>query len=94
MEKIYLLELSVKSCPVGPELRPSFDALSPPGCCPQSHKIYLNKGMEILRLRIKCTNVENIYNYSTHSSSSDWLKAFKKGKDRCDEKSRDGNLGG
>jgi hypothetical protein len=29
-----------------PELHPSFDASSPPGCCPQSHEILLNKGME------------------------------------------------
>jgi hypothetical protein len=32
-EKLFstLVELSVKSCPVGPELDPSFDASSPPG---------------------------------------------------------------
>jgi hypothetical protein len=35
----------------------------------------------MLRLRIKCTKLENIYNYSTHSSNSDWLKAFRKRKD-------------
>jgi len=40
------IELSVKSCPVAPELHPSFDASSPPGCCPQSHEILLNKGMK------------------------------------------------
>jgi hypothetical protein len=40
----YTLELSVKSCPIG--LDPSFDASSPPGCCPQSHEILLNKGMK------------------------------------------------
>ncbi len=32
---VWTLELSVKSCPVGPELHPSFDASSPPGCCSQ-----------------------------------------------------------
>jgi hypothetical protein len=41
-----ILEYSIKSCPVGPELRPSFDVSSPPGCCPQSHEILLNKGMK------------------------------------------------
>jgi hypothetical protein len=40
------LELSVKLCPVRPELYPSFDASSPPGCCLQSHEILLNKGMK------------------------------------------------
>ncbi len=40
------LELSVKSCPVAPELHPSFDASSPPGCCRQSHEILLNQGMK------------------------------------------------
>ncbi len=39
-------ELSIKSCPVGPELHPSFDAFSPPGCCTQSHDILLNKSMK------------------------------------------------
>jgi hypothetical protein len=43
---LFTLELSVKSCPVGPELHPSFDASSPPGCCPQSYEISLNKGMK------------------------------------------------
>ncbi len=43
---ITLLVLSGKSCPVGPELDPSFDASSPPGCCLQSHEILLNKGMK------------------------------------------------
>jgi hypothetical protein len=32
--------------PVGPELQPTIDVSSPPGCCPQSHKILLNKGMK------------------------------------------------
>jgi hypothetical protein len=41
-----LLELSVNSCPVGPELHPSFDASCPPGRCPQSHEILSNKGMK------------------------------------------------
>jgi hypothetical protein len=40
------VELSVKSCPVGRELHPSFDASSPPSCCPQSHEMLLNKGMK------------------------------------------------
>ncbi len=43
---LYILQLSVKSCPVGPELHPSFDASSPPGCCPQSHEVLFNKGIE------------------------------------------------
>jgi hypothetical protein len=43
------LELSVNSCPIGPELHPSFDASSPPGRCPQSHEISLNKGMKYWR---------------------------------------------
>jgi hypothetical protein len=37
------LEFSVKSCPVRPELYPSFDASSPPGCCLQSHEILLKR---------------------------------------------------
>jgi hypothetical protein len=41
-----ILELSVKSCSLGPELHPSFDASSPPGCCRQSNEILLNKGMK------------------------------------------------
>jgi len=61
------IELSLKSCPVGPELHPSFDASSPPGCCPQSHENLLNKGFEILRLRIKCRRLKNIHSYSTHT---------------------------
>jgi len=40
------IELSLKSCPVGPELHPSFDASSPLGCCPQSHENLLNKGLK------------------------------------------------
>jgi hypothetical protein len=77
-----ILELSVKSCPVGPEFHPSFDESFPPGCCPQGHEILLSKDMKyLLRLKIKCTKLENIYNYSTPSSSSDWLKTFKKRKD-------------
>jgi hypothetical protein len=65
------------------EFYPSFDTSSPPGCCPQSHEILLNKDMKyLLRLRIKRARLKNIYNYSTHSSSSDWLKTFKKRKDR------------
>ncbi len=32
---------------------------------------------------IKCTMFENIYNYYTHSNNSDWLKAFKKIKDKA-----------
>jgi hypothetical protein len=39
-------ELSGKSCPLGPELDPSFGASSPPGCFLQSHEILLNKGMK------------------------------------------------
>ncbi len=31
---------------VGLELHPSFDVSSPPGCCPQSHEILLNKDMK------------------------------------------------
>jgi hypothetical protein len=38
--------LSGKACPVGPELHPALDASSPLGCCPQSHEIWLNKGMK------------------------------------------------
>jgi hypothetical protein len=36
----------------------------------------------LLRFRIKCVRFENIYNYNTHSNSSDWLKTFKRKKDR------------
>jgi hypothetical protein len=41
------------------------------------------KGYEILRLGIKCTRLENTYSYSTYRNSSDWLKAFRKRKDRA-----------
>jgi hypothetical protein len=41
-----ILELSVKSCPLGPELHPSIDASSLHGCCRQSNEILLNKGMK------------------------------------------------
>jgi len=41
-----ILELSVKSCPLEPELHPSFDASSPPGYCRQRNEILLNKGMK------------------------------------------------
>jgi hypothetical protein len=41
-----ILELSVKSCPLGLELHPSFDASPPPGCCLQRNEIVLNKGMK------------------------------------------------
>jgi hypothetical protein len=40
------IRVILKSCPVGPELHLSFDASSPPGCCPQSHEILSNKGMK------------------------------------------------
>ncbi len=43
---IETIELSLMSCPVGPELHPSFDASSPPDCCPQSHEILVKKGMK------------------------------------------------
>jgi hypothetical protein len=39
-----ILELSIKSRAVGPELHPSFDASSPHSS--QSHEILLNKGMK------------------------------------------------
>jgi hypothetical protein len=54
---------------------PSFD----PGYCPAKSWNFIKSGYEILKLSIKCTRLENIYNYSTHSSSnnSDWLKAFR-----------------
>jgi hypothetical protein len=44
---------------------------------------FIKSGYEILRLRAKCTKLGNIYSYSTHSSSSDWLKEFRKRKDRA-----------
>jgi hypothetical protein len=43
---VVVLELSEKSCPVGPELQPSFDASSLPGCCQLRHEILLKKGMK------------------------------------------------
>jgi hypothetical protein len=36
------LKLSIKSWPVGFELKPSFYGSSPLGCCPQCHEILLN----------------------------------------------------
>jgi len=72
------LELSIKSCLIGTELQPSFDASSCPCCCMQSHEILLNKGM---RLKIKWTRLQNIYNYSTYNI--DYLKVFKKKNDRA-----------
>jgi hypothetical protein len=38
---LYIIELSLKSCLVGPVLHCSFDASSPPGYCLQSHEILL-----------------------------------------------------
>jgi hypothetical protein len=46
------LELFIKSCLVGLELHPSFDASSPLGCCLQSHEILLNNGMKYWDLGI------------------------------------------
>ncbi len=39
--------------------------------------------MKYLRFRIKCTKFENIYSYSTHNNNNDWLKTFKKKKDKA-----------
>jgi hypothetical protein len=41
-----ILELCIKSCPLGPKLHPSFDASSLSGCCRQSNESLLNKGMK------------------------------------------------
>jgi hypothetical protein len=41
-----ILELSVTSCPLGPEMHPSFDTSSPPGCCRQSNEVILTRGMK------------------------------------------------
>jgi hypothetical protein len=49
-------------------LQPPFDASSSLGCGPQSQEISLNKSMKYWDC-IKCTRLENIYSYSTHSSS-------------------------
>jgi len=38
--KSSIIELSVKPFPVGPELQPSFDASSPPGCISKIMKFY------------------------------------------------------
>jgi len=47
---------------IGPELHPSFDASSPPGCCPQSHEIVIKSGYEILTLSgLNCTRLEYIH---------------------------------
>jgi len=43
---VKVLKLSIKSCPIGCELHPSFDASSFLGCCPQNHEILLNKGVK------------------------------------------------
>jgi hypothetical protein len=67
--------------PCWAELHPPFDASSPLGYGPQSHEILLNKSMEYWDC-IKCTRLENIYSYSTHSNN-DWLKMFEKRKDRA-----------
>ncbi len=40
------IRVTVKSCPLGPEMHPSFDASSPPGCCRQSNEIILKRGMK------------------------------------------------
>ncbi len=34
----------------------------------------------MLRLRIKCMRLENIYKYNTHNNNSDWLKEFREKK--------------
>jgi hypothetical protein len=49
-----IVNLSLKSCPVGLELHPSVDALSSPGYCSQGHELLLAlpyKGRDIV-LRI------------------------------------------
>jgi len=44
---------------------------------------FIRSGYEILRLSIKCTRLQNIHSYSTRSSSSDGLKAFRLKKGQC-----------
>ncbi len=44
--KWWKIELSVKWCPVGLELQPSFDSSSPRGRCLQSHDTLWNQGMK------------------------------------------------
>jgi hypothetical protein len=39
-------KLSIKSCPMGCELHPSFDASSFLGCCLEKNEILLNKGVK------------------------------------------------
>jgi hypothetical protein len=40
---------------------------------------FIKKGYEILRLRIKCRRLENIYSYSTHTPVISWRRSRKKG---------------
>jgi hypothetical protein len=42
----HTIELSIKSCSLGPELHPSLDPSPAPGCCLQSTETLLNKGMK------------------------------------------------
>jgi len=78
----HILELSVKSCPVGPELHPSFDASSPPGCCRQSHEILLKNGMKYWNSGLNAPG-SRTFRATVQHSSSDWLKQFTKRKDRA-----------
>jgi len=51
------LELSIKSCPIGPKLHLSFDVSSPPSYCLQSHEILLNNGMKYRDSRLNAPSL-------------------------------------
>ncbi len=74
----HILELPVKSCPVGPELHSSFDASSTPGCCPQSYEILLNKGMKYwdsgLNERVSTTFIATVHIVAAVISWKRWGK--------------------
>ncbi len=72
-KKSYNSHVWEKSYPLALCRTPSFDASYPPRCCPQSNEILLNKGMKCWDSRLNARGRENIYSYSTHSKSSDWL---------------------
>jgi hypothetical protein len=70
------LKLFIKSWRIGLKLHPSFDVSSPPSYCLQSHEMLLNKGIKYCDSRWNAPRLENIYNYSTHSS--DWMIGWKR----------------
>jgi hypothetical protein len=54
------IDLSIKSCLVGPKLHPSFDVSSPLKCYLQNHEILLNKGTKYWNLGLNAPSSKTI----------------------------------